>query len=128
MSGAKVTEIRVIEETDFDPDLSDLEKEAGGDAESEEVEEFAKKRLQAYERGDWEYIGIYIVAEVVVDHTVQLIRTPGVWGTESDSNKEYKYELVNEEYEELKGILSKLGIRKLPPISSARWIRKYEGR
>lgn len=119
MAEARVEELRVIEHADVDPDVSWLEAEAeAGDA-------FAKKRLVAYERGDCVMIGIYVEAEVIVGGTVQKIRTPGLWNTESDSDKSYKQEIAGEEYEELKSILKDLGIRKVPSLASARWKSVY---
>jgi hypothetical protein len=117
--GYKFEELRVIEHADTDPDVSWLEAEAeAGDA-------FAKKRLVAYERGDWVMIGIYVEAEIIVGGTVQKIRTPGLWNTESDLDKSYKREIAGEEYEELKSILGDLDIHKVPPLSSARWKAIY---
>lgn len=111
---AEVKEITVVEEADTDPDVSWLEQQA------EEGDAFAKKRLADYESGDWVMIGIFVEAEVEVNGTMQTIRTPGLWNTESDSERSYKDEIAGEEYEELKDILKGLGIRKVPPLSSAR--------
>ena len=66
-------------------------------------------RLAAFHAGDWHLEGCYAVASVTVDGTRQTIRTPGLWGIESDSGEEYRREVEEEERAALLGILSALG-------------------
>lgn len=41
--------------------------------------------------------------------TVQRIRSPGLWGIESDSDKSYFQEVATEQLAELRGILAEMG-------------------
>lgn len=53
------------------------------------------QRAEAYNRGEWCMVGVYAVANIRI-HTpqggyssIQTIRTPGLWGIESDSTDDY---------------------------------------
>lgn len=75
-------------------------------------EEYARQdaaRLAAFHAGDWDYEGCYAVAHVTIEGTMQTIRTPGLWGIESDSDEGYRREVEREEREELLGLLDSLG-------------------
>ena len=49
-----------------------------------------KRRLLAYENGDWFCIGVRLKAEITLDSGALVILTsPGVWGVESDASEEY---------------------------------------
>jgi len=118
-SEIKVEQIRLVMEHDPDPDPSGLEREA------EEGDAYAKKRLAAYEEGDWQYVGIFAEAEIIVKGTVQTIRTPGLWNTESDSGRTYLDEIGREEYADLKDILRSLGAKEIPALSTAKWKKRF---
>lgn len=67
-------------------------------------------RAEALNRGDWCYVGVYAVAEVVIAGTVQKIRSGGLWGIESDSGRDYFEELRAEQLAELKEQLRAIGL------------------
>lgn len=67
------------------------------------------ERMEAYNRGDWEYIGVRAYANVVVDGVNQSIASGGLWGIESDSEESYLRSVEQEQLRELRGILHELG-------------------
>lgn len=100
---------------DDHPDLSWLDqtdKEMGEGFESE-----AQKRKDGYQRGDWHMVGVRAVADVTIvrkDRTATYtLRSPGVWGVESDSSEEYLQELFNEECTALRADIDALCARKV---------------
>lgn len=118
-SGDEVHDIDLVSAVDQNPDFSWLEDESRyKGVPAEEAEKYRredKERLESY-GDDWHMIGMWAQAEVVVDGVVQTIRSGGLWGIESDSNKEYLMEIAREEYNALKGILRKMGFKKIPPM------------
>lgn len=74
-----------------------------------------KYTLQDYERmeslnaGDWCFIGIIIKAQIVVNGISQTLRSGGLWGIESDSEKEYIASVVSDESADLRSVLSGVG-------------------
>ena len=86
---------------DDDADLSWLEQ-TPRQLDSLEAAVWNRRRLQALERGEWEPVGIRLVAEVAVTvggGETQRCRflTPGVWGVESDSGDDYFQDIADEE-------------------------------
>lgn len=100
--------------------MSAEEKLGHGDPEYAEED---RRRIEAFNRGEWVMTGIYAKVDLIVDGTRQKIRTPGLWGIESDSEPSYFKEVAADEYDNLLGILSQLGVKKkqVPPLSSANW-------
>lgn len=89
----------------------------------EEVRKYTRQDYERMERlnaGDWCYIGIRAEAEIAVDPgaeirgglLTQTITSGGLFGTESDSNKEYLASVAAEELADLKGQLLALGFSK----------------
>lgn len=84
--------------------------------EGEEYREENEKRLAAYNRGDWWYIGC--VAHAVVSYPIddrgnrrlQEFSSAGLWGIESDCDKEYQREVEKEELDSLKEHLEIFGV------------------
>ena len=82
---------------------------AGGEEQGTEdyqkygLQDFA--RMEALERCEWGYLGIYAVAEVIVCGTLQRVRSAGLWGIESDSEDGYFAEVAEEELAQLADIL-----------------------
>jgi hypothetical protein len=118
----KVVNLRIVFALDEDPDLSHLSDPSRyNDVSPKEREKYLKQdkdRLESY--GDsWNMIGTYMEADVDIDGVIQRIRTPGLWGTESDSDKKYLMSIAKEEYGQLVGILKEIGVRRVPPFSSA---------
>lgn len=82
------------------------------------------ERMERLNRGDWCYIGIRAEAEVVSGgvqgrtsngspvHTIQQIRSGGLWGIESDSDRSYLEEVQKDELASLKTELLALGFSK----------------
>jgi len=82
------------------------------------------ERMESLNRGDWCYIGIRAQAQVVVSEPancltrrnlsvasgiVQTITSAGLWGVESDSDREYLELVEEEELADLKSELKSLG-------------------
>lgn len=65
-------------------------------------------RMEAYNRGDWHMVGIRAVAEIVVNDVRQTITSGGLWGIESDSDKEHLAEVGREQLTGLRSILLEL--------------------
>ena len=78
------------------PDISYLEQE-----------DF-KDRLEEYEAGHFNFIGIRARSEIEVNGVLQTITSSGLWGIEDDSSEEYINEIRQEQIEELKEILEEL--------------------
>ena len=103
MKTRELVKIEIVTEGDLSPDTSYLDQE--------EFEE----RKEAYERGAFDFVGIY--ARATVDHHrpndeggYQLIgtteyRSSGLWGIEDDSDAAYLQEIADEQEAELRGIL-----------------------
>lgn len=71
-------------------------------------------RMIAYDRGHWGMIGITAEAETMIDigggsWKVDKITSGGLWGIESDSDKEHIKEVENEQLSELKSYLKEYG-------------------
>jgi len=95
---AKLQSVRVVVEHDPDPDVSYLEQE--------DFEE----RLAAFQAGEFSFVGVHAEADVVIEGVVQTLTSGGLWGIESDSEKEYLEEVAVQEYEELRKILKTIGV------------------
>jgi hypothetical protein len=88
---------------------------AGGEPEgSENYQKYGKqdfKRIEGLNNGNWSFIGIIAKAEIrTVTDTIQVVRSGGLWGIESDSN--FIYADSKEELENLRLELSALGFGK----------------
>ena len=90
--------IRAVVESDPDPDISYLEQDEFED------------RLKAYQDGEFQFVGVVVEAEVEIESTVQYLRSPGLWGIESDSDKDYILSVCSDEYEELRKVLKTVGV------------------
>jgi hypothetical protein len=104
--------VQVLVTPDDDPDTSYLDDE-----------EFADRR-EAYQRGDFTFVGIRAEAEIVVDDIVQTIVSGGHTGIESDAS-DYIQEVAGEEYSDLRRILKTLGVptSELPAEVDPNWIK-----
>lgn len=103
----------------FDPAASWIPADrAPADKESfwrETMRENARKdyaRMEAYNAGDWGFIGIRAQADVVIAGVCQSITSMGLWGIESDSDESHFREVEHEELNQLRGILHELGFSK----------------
>ena len=67
-------------------------------------------RAESYNNQNWHYMGIQAIANVSIDGQIQTITSGGLWGIESDSDESYLKEVAQEEIENLKSQLSKLGV------------------
>jgi len=138
MRKVNVTKVEIVRECDNDPDTGYLgaytskpgpdnrtiDREERGDMLRGEYRYFVAgeetrnpdsveqdyQRMEGLSRGEWCYLGIYARVEVIVNGTVQTIRSPGLWGIESDSSSAYFDEVAQDELDTLKGILSEMGI------------------
>lgn len=106
--GAPLQVRRVQYIYEADPSADPEDKLFGDPAYEREDQE----RLDAFHRGEWHLGGVYAEAELVVAGTTQVVRTPGVWGIESDSERSFFTETAKEQFDELVDILAELGVPK----------------
>lgn len=104
---AELQSVRVICEPDLDPDTSYLHE----------------KGRAAYERGDFQFIGVRAEAEVSIEDTVQVLESRGTWGIESDAD-EYIEQVAAHEWGVLRKVLTTVGVptTELPLEVEQDWI------
>lgn len=75
---------------------------------------FAYRRMERLHSGDWGYISISAEAEIQLNthSTIQIVRSSGLSGTESDSSKEHLAEIEDEELSSLRDELYAMGFSK----------------
>ena len=114
MNDIKVTVTFTREEYDDDsPDISYLEQDYKGDDNAERYRAQDAERLAAFRRGDWHMIGIRAVATIWVARgnyrTNYDLKSPGVWGIESDSDEAYLESVFREECDALHSDIAAMG-------------------
>jgi hypothetical protein len=67
------------------------------------------QRMEALNQGDWHYIGVVATAFISVESVIQMIYSGGLWGIESDSEKDYLQQVEKDELASLKSQLLELG-------------------
>lgn len=99
--------------------LREMARSTGGDlalAIATKEREYAMAdyaRHEAYNRSEWECIGIYATAEITTPSgTRQTIRSAGLWGIETDSEPSYFLEVAKEELDALRAELESFGFSK----------------
>jgi len=144
MNRKRILSVRVMRDVDTDPDLSWLgeygstprgehviDRQERGDQSRGTYRYFTPamtgdesgnpdspeqdySRMEAYNRGDWCMLGIWVEAEVQLAHhgVIQRIRSGGLWGVESDSGLEYLASVEHEELAALGSELEALGFTK----------------
>jgi len=95
---SELVSIKVLVLPDEEPDTSFLDQDEFGD------------RKEAFQRGDFSFVGIRAEAEITVDGILQTIVSGGLWGVESDAGDPYIAEVAGEEYTDLRRILKTLGV------------------
>ncbi len=72
------------------------------------------RRMEALGRGDWSYVGVIAKAEIQLNgqSTIQVLRSGGLWGVESDSGAEYLAEVAKDELAGLRTDLEAIGLGK----------------
>ncbi len=111
-SAPQVQTIKVVVLPDEDPDTSWMDDPENDD------------RREAYERGDFAFVGVRAEADVVVEGVVQHLTSGGLWGVESDSGEEYIEGVGAEEYGDLRKILTSIGVStaQLPTEMDPSWV------
>jgi hypothetical protein len=112
---AELQTIRVVIAPDPDPDVSYLEQDG-----------FADRRA-AYERGEFDFVGVRAEADVLIESTVQTLASAGLWGIENDADSTDEIvDIAIEEYGQLRKILKTIGVpaAQLPTEFDARWIER----
>jgi hypothetical protein len=104
---------KMLEVPDSDPDLSYLEQDYAGEKDAATHRAQDAERLAAYNRGEWQMIGIRARATIIVQRgnygTIYHIESPGLWGIESDSDPRYFKEVYEEECDRLREDIAALG-------------------
>lgn len=112
---ASVDKVTIQWLNDSDPDLSWLKQfEDSTDPEEQKYAEQDKERLENYGR-TWEMLGCTVKAEVSYSigcgsRRLEWFTSVGLWGIESDSDREYLTEVENEQLADLADHLSHFGI------------------
>lgn len=108
----KLHAVRVIAELDPNPDPSYLEQD-----------EFKDRRAAYYERDEFSLICIYAEAEVWIEGVAQTLTSAGLYGIESDSEREYFDEIRDQEWASLRNILKAVGVStdQLPLEAKREW-------
>src|SRR5215472_2019551 len=101
----RIHNVTVRRINDCNPDTSYLEQEG------------FEKRLDEYNRGHFEFVGIRAEAEVSFPTSpnyalIQRVTSGGLWGIESDSSEEYLQEIEQEELRQLREQLHAMGFSK----------------
>lgn len=104
--------VKVLVLHDEDPDLSYLDQDDFED------------RRDAFERGDFSFVGVRAEAEVAIGGIIQTLTSGGLWGIESDSGEEYIEEVAGQEWGELRKVLLDVGVptSQLPQKVDPKWI------
>jgi hypothetical protein len=103
-SKVKVHRVYALVLPDEDPDPSYLDQER------------FEERREAYERGDFHFVGVRAVADIEVGGVNQEIASGGLWGIESDSGDDYFATVAKDEYDQLVDILGDLGVKHVPSL------------
>jgi hypothetical protein len=69
-------------------------------------------RMESLNAGAWCFVGIIAKAEIVVNGISQTITSGGIWGIESDSDKEKIQSIAKDELDNLRDTLLALGFGK----------------
>ena len=80
-----------------------------------DIVEYTKQdytRMEAYNNGDWDFIGIQAQADVIISGVCQSITSGGLWGIESDSDKSYLQSIEADELTNLRAVLYEMGFSK----------------
>lgn len=88
----------MIVEEDPDPDVSYLDQDELAD------------RRSAYLRREFSHVGVRVEADVYLEETEQGLRSPGLWGVESDLTEDELAQIVEEEWGALRSVLKAVGV------------------
>jgi hypothetical protein len=130
-SGVRVNKIKVRVEYDLSPDLSWIGEFSNTPKEGAIVHsnggrtlkyfnpanpEYAQQEYEEmmnYENGNKSMLGIWVEAEIITpNHTVQKIKSGGLWGIESDSDSDYIESVIDDEVSNLNADLQAFGLSK----------------
>jgi hypothetical protein len=78
-----------------------------------DVRKYTRKdydRMESLNAGNWCFVGIRAEAEIVIGDTVQRMTSGGLWGIESDSDRDYFREVETEELAGLREVLRGVGL------------------
>lgn len=71
--------------------------------------DMSDERRESLARGDWHFVGVLARAVIYIPHgkrtIVASIESPGLWGIDSNSGKEYFHSVFLEEVETLKTMI-----------------------
>lgn len=99
---AKLNSITIQVVPDEMPDASYLEQDEWQD------------RLEAYQRGEFGFVGVRLSAEIAIPHgkdwILTTIESPGLWGIEDDSDSSYFRQVAEDELETLADMLNELNV------------------
>lgn len=99
------------QEPDLDPDFSYLQQQYADEPPAEAAK--YRARLAAYHRGEWEFRGLFVRAEITVSRpgwsTSYKFESAGVWGIESDCGTEHEKDTWDSEEAELRADLKVMG-------------------
>jgi len=103
----------------FNPSFNYVDKNGAALPENtpEEVRKYVRQdyeRMESLNRGAWCFVGVFAEAEVQTNgmSTIQTIRSGGLWGIESDSDRDHFRMVESEELETLRTELHAIGFSK----------------
>jgi hypothetical protein len=70
------------------------------------------QRMESYNQQEWQMVGVYAQASIVVAGIIQTVQSGGLWGIESDSDGSYFAEIEAEQLSELVTVLEELGFER----------------
>lgn len=94
----------------FNPNAENYKGESDEDIRKYCLQDF--ERMQGYNTGEWSFIGIKAEAQIVVAGLCQTITSGGIWGIESDSDRDHFRMIESEEIDQLKSQLHAIGFSK----------------
>lgn len=104
--------VRVVVEPDPDPDSSYLDEPG------------LAERRASFRRGGFELLRVRAEAEVLIEGTVQTLRSPGLSSLESDLDEADLAQVAGEEWSALREVLKAVGVstKQLPLAVERAWI------
>lgn len=109
---AELLSVTVVVAEDPSPETSYLDQE-----------EFVERKAE-YESGAFHLIGVRIEAEARIESTTQVLKSPGLWGIESDTEQDEIDRIVADEWDVLRAVLKTVGVptSQLPIEFDPAWV------
>lgn len=109
---AQLLSLRAIVAEDETPEASYLDQDG------------FEERLTEYRKRVFHFVGVRIEAEIKICETTQILKSPGLWGIESDIEPDELLRVVSEEWEVLRTVLKTVGVptSEMPKDADPEWV------